>query len=357
VAAEFWRMGANPVPCSETARLARGFEDAGWDGFAVAEAHGLIPDPYAVLAVAADATTTLKLGTAVAIPLRHPLLAASGMATIQAISNGRARFGIGRGDSGVKVLHQSPMRVAEFEEYLRRLQGFLRREEVEIDGKRSSLARAAEIDPSLEAPKPGVDVAVTGPKTLEAAVRTADGVNFSVGADVARLRRSIELARDASNASGRDFDELELGCYVQVAVIDEHDTSGREAIRGITLTHARFSRFEPRPATGDVSDADHREYRHAVERMEGVYRSPRGGVVKKPGAAPGELDFYPREAATDELIDRFAIVGPAEDCAARLQEIVDLGFDRILVGTHTVGVDLEERNTERIGREVLPMLR
>ena len=73
---EFWRMGATPVPCTDIGELARGFEAAGWDGLAVGEAAGLLPDPYVVLGLAAAATTTLKVGTAVAVPLRHPLLAA-----------------------------------------------------------------------------------------------------------------------------------------------------------------------------------------------------------------------------------------------------------------------------------------
>ena len=115
---EFWRMGATPVPSTEIERFAREFEDAGWDGFAVGEAHGLLPDPYIVLARAAAATTTLQLATAVAVPLRSPLLAASAMATLQAISGGRASFSIGRGDGAVKVLKRKPMRVAEFEAYL-----------------------------------------------------------------------------------------------------------------------------------------------------------------------------------------------------------------------------------------------
>jgi 5,10-methylenetetrahydromethanopterin reductase len=350
-------MGANPVPCTNTAELARRFEASGWDGFAVAEAHGLIPDPYAVLALAAAATSTLKLGTAVAVPTRHPMLAADAMTTVQALSHGRARFGVGRGDSAVKVLHQEPMRVAEFELYVRRLQAYLCREEVEIGGSVSSMARLAEIDPSLDVAKPPVDVAATGARTLDLAVRTADGVIFSVGADVGRLRNSIAHARQVAAAAGRHVDEIELGCYVQMAVIDEHDSSGREAIRGITLTHARFSGFEPRRTSADVSEAEHREYRHAVETMEKVLRAPRGGVIRKTGAEPGELDFYPREAASDELIDRFAIVGSAECCAERLQKILDLGFHRVMIGTHTVGVDLRERNTDRIAREVLPLVR
>ena len=41
-------MGATPVPATEIGRFAREFEESGWDGLAIGEAHGLIPDPYAV---------------------------------------------------------------------------------------------------------------------------------------------------------------------------------------------------------------------------------------------------------------------------------------------------------------------
>src|SRR5215216_7369230 len=156
---EFWRMGATPVPSADTGRFAREFEASGWDGFAVGEAHGLLPDPYAVLAAAAAATTTLRVGTAVAVPLRHPILAAGAMATLQGLSGGRARFCLGRGDGAVKVLQQKPMPVARFDDYVRRLQGYLRRQEVEIDGVASAMTRQDDIDPSLAIAKPPVDVA------------------------------------------------------------------------------------------------------------------------------------------------------------------------------------------------------
>jgi 5,10-methylenetetrahydromethanopterin reductase len=356
VTAEFWRMGATPVPATEIGRFAREFEEGGWDGLAIGEAHGLIPDPYPVLALAAAATTTLKVGTAVAVPLRHPLLAAGAMATLHGLSQGRARFCLGRGDGAVKVLRQKPMGVDAFEAYLQRLQGYLRREPVEIDGVPSSMARLDDIDPSLGLPKPRVDVAATGPRTLSVAARHADGVAFSVGADVGRLRRSIELAHKACREAGRDPSSLELGCFVQVAVTDDGDTHAREAIRGLVVTHARFSGFESRPAA-DVQGAEHGRYRHAVAVMEDVYRAERGGVERRPGGAPGEIEFYPREAGADELIDRFAIAGPAERCAQRLQEIVELGIRRVYIGTRAVGVDLAETNAARIGRDVLPLVR
>ena len=249
------------------------------------------------------------------------------------------------------------MRVADFERYIRQIQGYLRGEVVEIDGKISSMARLVDIDPSLDVEKPKIDIAATGPRTIALAAKTADAISFSVGADAERLQKATELARQACDDTGRPFEELELGCYVQAAVVDDGDTSGRDAIRGVTLTHARFSGFEVRPTVEDVSASEHREYRHAVETMEKVLRDPRGGVVRKEGGEPGELDFYPQEAASDELIDRFGIVGSAEYCAERLQEIVDLGFERIWIGTKSVGADLRERNAHRLGREVLPLVR
>jgi 5,10-methylenetetrahydromethanopterin reductase len=353
---EFWRMGATPVPSADIGRFARAFEASGWDGLAIGEAHGLLPDPYVVLGMAAAATTTLKVGTAVAVPLRHPLLAADAMATLQGVSGGRAAFSLGRGDGAMKVLQQKPMPVARFEAYLRQLQGFLRREDVEMDGVASTMSRLDDIDPSLDVAKPSVNVAATGPRVIELAVKWADGVSFSVGADVDRLRHSIGLAQLACSSAGRDFDELALGCYVQVAVTDDGDRRAREAIRGLVVTHARFSGFEAK-AADDVRDADHGRYRQAVETMEAVYRDTRGGVARSAGGAPGEIDFYPREAGADELIDRFAIAGSAEYCAERLQQIADLGMTRIYIGTRAVGVDLEEANADRIGREVLALLR
>jgi 5,10-methylenetetrahydromethanopterin reductase len=277
------------------------------------------------------------------------------MASLHGISGGRASFSIGRGDGAVKVLKRKPMRVAEFESYLSELQAYLRGEDVESDGVATSMARVFDIDPSLRMAKPLVDVAATGPRTVAAAVKTADGVSFSVGADVQRLRKSVELVRETCDEIGRDFAAIRLGCYLQVAVTDG-DRSAREAIRGLVVTHARFSGWEPKPSV-DVSGTAHATYRHALQTMESVYHSSRGGIAVREGGRPGEVDFYPRDAGGDELIDQFAIAGPAEYCAERLQAIVELGITRFMIGTRAVGVDLDESNAIRVAREVFPLLR
>ena len=91
--------------------------------------------------------------------------------------------------------------------------------------------------------------------------------------------------------------------------------------------------------------------------MEAVYRDTARRRRAARRLAPGEFEFYPQTAGADELIDAFAIAGPAPYCAERLAEIAALGFERVYIGTRAVGVDLDEENTERIGREVLALLR
>ena len=137
---------------------------------------------------------------------------------------------------------------------------------------------------------------------------------------------------------------------------DERDRDrARDAIRGLVITHSRFS--------GSMAGASRRCRRRppadpALTRGDGGRPplDPRRNPPR-PGGAPGELDFYPSDAVDDAFVERFGIIGRAEHCAERLQAILDLGITRIYIGTRSVGVDLEERNTLRLGREVLPLLR
>ncbi|MHB8335055.1 MAG: LLM class flavin-dependent oxidoreductase [Acidimicrobiales bacterium] len=335
---EFWRMGATPVPLSHVAQRAQAFEADGWDGLAIGEAHGVLPDPYAVLAACAAATTTLKLGTAVSVPLRSALLAADAMATLQTLTDGRARFCLGRGGGGPKIVPRWPITTGEFEIYLQQLQALLGREGADFSGRTVTMSLLDEIDPSLRRPRPLVDVAVTGPRTLEIAARHADGLNFSVGANLEVLSSAARSGRAAWASAGRDPSTLTMGCFVQVAVTAPGDDRARRAIEGLVMTHSHFSIPRETPLTArPLSGARPTEAPDAKD--------------------PGEFEFYTHDAGIEERIDTFAIAGEAAHCAQRLGEIVEIGFERIYIGTRSVGIDAEEDNTSRIGRDVLAGLR
>ncbi len=91
---------ANPRLVVQLAQVA---EAAGWEGLFVwdhlAFAWGVpAGDPWVILAAVAQATTRLKIGTAVTpVPRRRPQVLANTIATLDCLSEGRVIFGAGLG--------------------------------------------------------------------------------------------------------------------------------------------------------------------------------------------------------------------------------------------------------------------
>jgi alkanesulfonate monooxygenase SsuD/methylene tetrahydromethanopterin reductase-like flavin-dependent oxidoreductase (luciferase family) len=74
---------------------------------------------WAVLALAAQQTRTIRLGTGVNVPgLRLAPAAANGIATINRLAPGRCFIGLGTGHTGMRLLGQRPMRLGPFREYV-----------------------------------------------------------------------------------------------------------------------------------------------------------------------------------------------------------------------------------------------
>jgi 5,10-methylenetetrahydromethanopterin reductase len=298
------------------------------------------------LTYAAAATTRLKLGTGVAVPIRHPYLAANAIATLHAVSGGRTFFSFGRGDGAMAQLGQRPITVAAFETYVTQLQSYLSRKDVQLGDFASTLGRLFETDPSLDVGKPPIDVSATGPKMVALAARLADGVTFAVGADVQRLKDLIAQAREARAAAGLDPATLRIGCYVSAGVACDGDRSTvRDIIRGTVLRHARFSAFE-----GQLLEGVAPEDRDAILKAFEITRDHGKNRPKK-------ADFSVASVLPDEFVDRFAIVGTPDECAERFREIEDLGVDRFLVLTRVPTTDPEETNSSNLAQHVLPLLR
>jgi len=82
-----------PLDLATVAENARLLEEIGYDGICVEETK---EDPYVVMALAGQATTKLKLGTAVAMAFpRSPTTTALSAWTLQRLSNGRFTLGLG----------------------------------------------------------------------------------------------------------------------------------------------------------------------------------------------------------------------------------------------------------------------
>jgi alkanesulfonate monooxygenase SsuD/methylene tetrahydromethanopterin reductase-like flavin-dependent oxidoreductase (luciferase family) len=86
---------------------------------------------WAVLALAAQQTRTMRLGTGVNVPgLRLAPAAANGIATINRLAPGRCFITLGTGHTGMRMLGHRPMRLAPFREYVQVVRGLLDGDEV-----------------------------------------------------------------------------------------------------------------------------------------------------------------------------------------------------------------------------------
>jgi len=111
-------------------------EQDGYDVAMMADSPTVFGDVYTQLALAAAATTTIKLGTGVTNPVtRHPATTAAGILSLQHISGGRAILGMGRGDSALGHIGMDyPAKMAVFKPYLEQVKTYLAGGEVDQNG-------------------------------------------------------------------------------------------------------------------------------------------------------------------------------------------------------------------------------
>ena len=337
-ALQVWTLSV-PLP-KLAGDLAARAEAAGWDGIAFTDSQNLTGDVFAGLALAAKATSRIGLATGVTNPVtRHAAATASGIATVHAISNGRAVLGIGRGDSALFQIGLEPAPVAVFAKFLADVATYLRGGAVEQHGFESRVRWLAD----LRLPPVPVDVAATGPRVIELAARLADRITFAVGASPERVRWGIAKARAARKAAGLDPDALAFGAYVNVAPHPDVKVA-RELVRGGVGTMAHFSGMAGSSAEG-VAAAD----RAVFEGIHARYEREAHTLGRARHAA----------ALDDAFLERFAVVGPTRSCVERLVELRDAGVSKLIVTGASFDADRTEAARSRVlfEQEVLPALK
>ena len=312
----------------ELLRLAErhGFE-YGW----TYDSHVLWQETIPLLAIAARETSRIKLGHFVTNPAtREPTVLASAYATLQDVSDGRIVMGVGRGDSAVRYIGSKPMRVAEFEHACGMVRDFMNGREVEWNG------RKLQLDWAEGQPEIPMYVAGYGPRALGVAGRVGDGVIIQL-ADPEITRWIIERARAAAVEAGRDPDAL-APIVCAPAVVDADLPRWREETRwfpAMVSNHVKdlIGRYGTH---GEIPTAL-TEYALAVKEYDYSEHS-------RVGASHGQY-------ISDEICDRFCLLGDADQQIARLRELEQLGVNQ--VNLYLMTSELDE-TMERYGREIIP---
>ncbi|MFI7171240.1 LLM class flavin-dependent oxidoreductase [Rhodococcoides fascians] len=137
---------------------------------------GIYADPWMVLAVAAERTSTIGLGISVIVPrLRHVSDVASSVATLENLAPGRVTIVVGSGFSSTAMLRQKSVPWAVVETFVVQLRTLLAGGEIDVDGNRCSMLHSSLVGLNLPLDVP-LWVAAHGPKAFGVASRVANGV-------------------------------------------------------------------------------------------------------------------------------------------------------------------------------------
>jgi probable F420-dependent oxidoreductase len=228
--------------------------------------------PIETLTYIAAHTARIALGTSVLImPLHNPVMLARQLATIDVLSGGRLRVGLGQGWSldEMEAAGTTPKgRAARADEFVEVLKAVWTTDPVEYAGQFFTLPRSTLQPKPVQQPHPPIYMAAYAPSALERVGRTANGWMPS-GVPLAAIGPMMTQARVAARAADRDPSALELIIFADPQILETSPGDGRPDFVG-TLDEVRADVATARDlgateiifmagyTTGDLRLAEHR---------------------------------------------------------------------------------------------------
>jgi probable F420-dependent oxidoreductase len=271
----------------------------------------------------------MRLGTCVTNPaVRDVTVSSSLFATLNVLSHGRMQLGIGRGDSSRRVLGKKPTTLENLEDFVRTFRALNAAKSVDLDGVATRF-------PWATGGAPPVWVAGYGPKALRTAGRIGDGVILQF-ADPDLIEWSLGFVREGAREAGRDFSKIEVMAAAPVWASNDLKVA-RDRVRwfpALVSNHVMdlISKYKPeelpKSLVSYVQNRGKYDYLHHCE------------------VGSDNADFV-----TDEVIDRFCLVGPIDAHHKKLEALRGVGVTQFNI---YLMCGEEEQTLETYAREILP---
>jgi len=188
------------------------------------EVYKRVLDPLDALTFVAGQTSRIALGQAVLnLPWYNPVLLSRRLATIDVLSNGRLRVGLGQGWSEDEYLAAGTSwqnRVRRFEESLQVLKTIWTTDPVEFDGDYHTIPRSWIGPKPVQEPHPPIYLGAFSPKAAARVARIADGW-IGVAYPVPAMAEMFAGIKAAASEVGRDPETLELLVRANVELFDQ----------------------------------------------------------------------------------------------------------------------------------------
>lgn len=310
-------------------------EGAGFEMLTTGDSQSLWADPFVSMTVAAQRTTTPRIGLTVSNPsTRHPAVVASSLVALQELSGGRMVFGFSSGDSALRNIGIPPARVAAMEQFGRAVKGLCAGEAVDYQGHELVLRWGSHPTP--------IWMAAEGPRTQFLAGQIADGVVLSNALDAEVLALARHNIGAGAEAAGRSIDDIEIWCMAAMCPAPT-EAEGIDKLRFLlagTANHVYRFHTEGKALPP--------EYATRIAELQRRYDSTAHAT---PGRAEANALLVEELGLVEFLARRSVIAGPVERRIERIQECVAAGATNLILSQF---VDDQLSFMDEFAREIRP---
>lgn len=341
-------FGLRHPPCRsarEMAQFARRAEEGGFDVAWFPDSQFLWRNVWATLALAAEATTRIGLGTAITnFETRHVSVTAAAACTIEELAPGRLRVGFGTGDSAVKTLGLKPTSLSRMRDQIDLFRRLTTGEPVEF-GEGGDYAHRQMRLSAAQATRIPVFMAASGPKALTLAGEIADGVIVLSGVGPQLVQRALSSIDKGLANVGRARDDIEVWVAAHTFVTADRQSAAR-MVKPLCITSAQLGASEALRSVGiEVS---------VPKVVAGIYPDVTH-AVDWDGAIRGS-DAYVTAEQADVYAENFTFAGTVDDILGRIDAIRALGVNHFYI-QGPLSYDLPAAQLEAFANEIIPTFR
>jgi 5,10-methylenetetrahydromethanopterin reductase len=290
-------------------------EDLGYEFAGHGDSQSLWTDVYVSLAVAAGATSRIRIGTAVTNPVtRHPAVTAGAATSLQKLSGGRMILGIGTGDSALLNLSERPASVDAFTAYVGAVKQLCAGQPAEWNGHSIKMSWPVEPVP--------IWMSAEGPRMLRLAGQIADGVIVASGITPEVIDNVISAVAKGAEDAGRSIEDIEIWWMLKPYLAESEEGAWRDLRWSLAGTANHLFRFT---MEGKFVPE---ELQEPIRRLQQEYAADSHAKIDKGSHNEGLVERY---GLTEWLGRRFTLAGPPDTVIARIREVAALGVTNLLL--------------------------
>ncbi|HIG60448.1 MAG TPA: LLM class flavin-dependent oxidoreductase [Gammaproteobacteria bacterium] len=323
-----------------------------------ADSQMLWSDCYACLALAATKTTTIKLGTGVAITGTRPAAVnAASIATINSLAPGRTFFGVGAGNTAMRVMGLPPQKINAFGDYLETVKPLLKGDEAEMRHQGQQIP-IQHIMPdrgfvNFKDPIP-MYVSGFGPRSLSLAGRYGDGAVLGMPSDAATME-NIWLMLEKDRAEKLDRNQFYTTALTAMMVLDSGEaidservknSCGAMAMAALHYSYDQFRNFGHQPAAAFHEIWE--DYCTLLGEYPEERRHQRIHMGHNCWVLPEELHFL-----TPKLLQSTCFIGTQDQLLEKLHQLSAAGLNQVMT---LPNLDSRIECLERIAEDIIPFM-